>query len=328
MRWLERLPGSFGLTALALFLAQSLLAHVAAWLTGWLPAFTFSPLGLIFALWLWGPLAIMWHLNGVAREALASFSRLLDLDAAQLTRLEYEFTTMPSRPVLVSGLFWAAFYVLLTVLVWDTIYAGYGITGWGAAIAVLQGLISFLVGSAIYYHSLRQLRLVNRTVKLVTRLDLFQLDPVYAFSRLTARTGVSWMLLLSLTLLMYPLRLANGPVLALLIVQLLLAVAAFVLPLRFVNQRLVGEKRRLLAEHGRRVEATLAGLHRTLDADAPGDTGPFNDALAALEAELTVLTRIPTWPWRGGTLTAFLSAIALPIILFLLQAAIERWLSG
>lgn len=38
-------------------------------------------------------------------------------------------------------------------------------------------------------------------------------------------------------------------------------------------------------------------------------------------------TGSPTWPWRSGKLTGFLSALVLPILLFVIQLGIQKWLS-
>jgi hypothetical protein len=170
------------------------------------------------------------------------------------------------------------------------------------------------------------LLLVNRTVKQVRHFDLFHLEPVYAFSRLTARTGISWMLLLSLTMILFPLRLAGIALLGIFSVQIVLAVAAFVLPLWFVHQRLVAETRKIINDHNLLVQSVIERLHHALEKNEKEDVSHFSNALTALGAEREVLNAIPTWPWRAGTVTGFVSAIILPIVLFLVQLAIQKML--
>jgi tetrahydromethanopterin S-methyltransferase subunit F len=328
MDFVERLPIPYGLTYLLFFILQSFIFQIIGWMTGWLPVYTFSPLVLLFPLWLWGPLAIMTYLDSVSLKALAGFSPLLDIQPESMRRLKYEFTTMPARSVIISSVIWGCIYFIFTYVTFDTVYPAYGFGTLITAIVIIEGLISFLAGSAIYYHSIRQLRLVNRTVKMVKQLDLFRLDPVYAFSVVTSRTGLAYLILLSLTLLMIPIQMAFLPTLIMLILQVLLAAAAFTLPLGIVNHRLVTEKRRLLAELNQRLESTLERLHRCLDENKLGEVDQLNSAMTALNAEREVLTRIPTWPWRAGTITGFLSAIVLPIILFLMQLVIGKWFGG
>jgi hypothetical protein len=326
MKFVERQPIPYWLTYLILFILQGTLAHLLAWIDGWLPAFTFSPIAFLFPLWQWIPFAIMTYLNRASLRALSSFSSLMHVDEGTLAKLRVEFTTMPSRGVILSGVVWSVIYIFLTYLAFNAIYVAFGLGKFFSVFLIVEGLIAYATGSAIYYHSLRQLRLVNSTMRMVRQFSLFQLNPVYAFSLVTSQTAVAWMLLLSLTLLLFPLKLADVPILMILALQVALAIAAFIFPLWFVHRRLVFQKRTLLAEHNLRAGSMLDQLHRCLDENKLDQAGQLNSSLNALNIERSILTGIPTWPWRTGTLTAFLSAIVLPIILFLVQIAIKGWL--
>jgi hypothetical protein len=328
LRFIQRLPIPYWMTYLLLFILESILNHVLAWIDGWLPAFNFNTLLLLFPLWQWGTLASITYLNHTSETTLSNFRPLLDKDNDAVDKLKYEFTTMPIPGVILNGLLWIVGYLLLTYLSYDAFYVRYGLGNFFKVFNILEGLICFAIGSVIYYHSIRQLRLVNRTVKLVKRFNLFNLQPVYAFSRLTSRTGISWMFLLVLTLLMFPLDLAKGLALVVLVLQVVMALAAFVLPLRLVNYHLASEKRRLLAENRRRIEAALAKLHERLDQNELSEMGLLNQAIIGLNSEREILSKISIWPWRTDTLTGFLSAIGLPIILLLIQIAIKKWFGG
>jgi hypothetical protein len=327
MQAIERLPIPFGLTYAAIFLLESSLLLIAAWVDGSLPAFSIDPIFLIYPAWLCGPLFIMTHLNSVSRQALSNFRPLLAIPDSSVKRLEYEFTSMPASKVVLHSLAWTAFYLIFTYAALRRMYGALGFGQLASSAAFVAGFASFFVGSAIYYHTIRQLRLVHRTVTSVKEFDLFRLDPVYAFSSLTSRTAIAWVLLLTITLVLFPISLAPGPSLALLVTQLLLAIAAFVLPIRFVNTGLVAAKRRLLAELDARLKATLARLHRCLDENALEGVPHLNGAIAGLAAERDLLSKIPTWPWRPGTFAGFLSIIVLPIALFVVQLLLSRWLA-
>jgi Na+/pantothenate symporter len=173
---------------------------------------------------------------------------------------------MPARGVIISGALDHRHIVFTSLAL--RMYAAYGFGRLAEVTNIVRGWVSFFIGSAFYYHTIRQLILVNRTVRMVRQFDLFQLEPVYAFSALTSRTAVAWVILISSTLFTAPIQAAPFPTLALLVVQLALGIAAFVLPLRTVNSHLVGEKRRLLAELDLRVKKTLASLHRCFDDNA------------------------------------------------------------
>ncbi len=327
MDWVEQLPIPYWLAYLALFCLHGLFNNVFDWVDGTFPAFTFSSGNLVWPLWLWAPLALMTHLDLTALQAVSSFGPLLDLTPEGLQRLKYELTTMPARSVIISGFIFTCVYAMLMYLLIPA-YVARGFRTLGITHTILDGWVGYTIGTVIFYHTIRQLRLVHTTVKSVKQFNLFRLDPVYAFSVLTSRTGMALVFLYVLNVLFTPSSYLANPLVHFIppILMLVLALAAFALPLWVVHQRLVLEKRRLLAEHDQRVESTLARLHEHLDNNEPGRLDQLDHALSGLRAEHDVLVNIPTWPWRAGLFTGFLSVIVLPMVIFIIQLGIERWL--
>ena len=105
----------------------------------------------------------------------------------------------------------------------------------------------------------------------------------------------------------------------------LLAVAVFLLPLLGLHQLLVREKERLQAEANSRLQAHIQQLHRRIDACQLEDADAVNKHMSSLALEMEILAKLPTWPWQPGTLNLILTAVFLPIILWLLQQLLERW---
>jgi hypothetical protein len=324
--FVRRQPLPYWLTYFLLFLIESAVLHVFSWLDGWLPIYGVSPILFLFPLWLWGSLAIVTYLDLLALRTISEFDPLLQVSTETKIQLKYEFTTMPARSVLLNAIGWAVVYLLSWFPGFAPAVAVFSLGPLATAASFVAGFVSFSVGSVIYYHSIRQLWLVSRTVQMVSQFDLFQLDPAYSFSVLTSRTGISWVVLLTLSLLLFPLKLGGMTELFYLIVQLALALGAFFLPLRFVNRRLVLEKRGQLAELDQRTKATLARLHQQIDENDLQQVPRLNDVLKGLTTEREILAKIPTWPWRPGLFAGFLSVIVVPIILFLLQYGLSQWL--
>lgn len=326
--FIQRLPIPYGLTYLLLFLVQSAVVLVVSWIDGWLPAYQFDPVVLAFPLWLWGPLAFMTYLDALSLRVLSEFTPMLDIAAETKRQLEYEFTTMPARRVSISIVAWSGLFLLFWAITFAPTFAAYGAGVLATWAFIFVGFVSFAVGGVIYYHTIRQLRLVGRTVRMASQFDLFALDPIYSFSVLTSRTGMAWVALFTLTLLTWPLVSGGIAELFLLILQIALAMGTFILPLRFVNRRLVVEKRRQLAELDQRVKATLVRLHHHVDNHSLQEISMLNDALKGLMTEREILARIPTWPWRPGLFAGFVSIIVLPVVLFVIQFALGRWLAA
>jgi hypothetical protein len=107
-----------------------------------------------------------------------------------------------------------------------------------------------------------------------------------------------------------------------------LALVAFVWPLLGIHHLLVAEKARLLDECRRRLEASFVELHRRLDAGEIEGMSEFNMAIGSLEMEHVALKRIPTWPWQPETLSLLITALALPLGLWILQYVLQSFLGS
>ena len=109
-----------------------------------------------------------------------------------------------------------------------------------------------------------------------------------------------------------------------LVVPPVIATIAFVLPLTGAHARLVDQKELLRDEAERRLEATLGELNRDVDARDLTRADGLNKTLASLVVQRDILAKLPTWPWSTATLRTFVSALLLPMALFLLQQALSR----
>lgn len=102
------------------------------------------------------------------------------------------------------------------------------------------------------------------------------------------------------------------------------AAAVFVVPLRGMQRRILAEKRRLQAEVGFRLEATIEAVHRAVDEGDLPAAAKMHDALGVLLMERDMVDKLPTLPWRPGTLGGVASAIALPLGLFVATRFLDR----
>ncbi len=50
----------------------------------------------------------------------------------------------------------------------------------------------------------------------------------------------------------------------------------------------------------------------------------LNKALGTMLQQRDVVARLPTWPWSAGTLRAFVTAILLPLGLFIVQRVLSQ----
>jgi hypothetical protein len=86
------------------------------------------------------------------------------------------------------------------------------------------------------------------------------------------------------------------------------SIVTFMWPLLGVHARLVKEKQRLLRESSQLLEAMIVELHSRVKAGELHSRDELHVFISSLENEQSMLTRIPTWPWRPGTLRGFARA--------------------
>jgi hypothetical protein len=327
IEWIDRMPGSNPVYGLGLLVVQLAWIQAALWSTGRLPVGSFD-LDRVFMVvvapyLLW----VRFHLDRVAGAALDTFRPVLVVGDAEFHRLRYELTTLPARTTwIITGAVVVAFSVNVALLPrW--IVEQYGPSRLEAVLTVGPVAVFTLTAAALAMaQAIRQLWMVDRLHRLAARINLFRAKPLYAFSGLAARTGASFALLAYYMRAMRPDMVHESPaVQALLVAMIPTAVACFVLPLRSMHLRLVAEKERLLADAAARYEGLLARLHERVDRGDLTDADKLNTQMTSVVAEREALARISTWPWETATLTGFVTALVLPVLLWLLQRVLERF---
>jgi hypothetical protein len=329
--WLDRLMGAveslpmpFWLTYLLLGLAECLALQLVLWLGEPATRFVWRSETALFPLWTWGVLALITHLNHEAIKALRNFRPLLPDEDVDMQLLKYEITTMPARTVLLGAPLWLAVFALIAMT--NATIQEHRANPIVFPVSLIAGAAAFLIGSGIYVHSVHQLRMVNRLYHRMRKINMFHLFPVYSFSGLTAQTAVGYITLILVTQLLYPHGWGDLDILVLNLGQILLAVAVFILPLSHAHTRLVNGKQRLQAEAAQRMETALQRLHAAVDEENVAALDGLNKIVAAVSNERDMLAKIPTWPWQPGTLRTVASVMLVPVLLFLIQAILRRWL--
>ena len=80
----------------------------------------------------------------------------------------------------------------------------------------------------------------------------------------------------------------------------------------------------MLDEANQRFEAAIVELHRRVDEGQLEGMLDLNQAISALEVEQKTLERIPTWPWQPDTARWLITALLLPMVLWVIQFVLQR----
>ena len=263
--------------------------------------------------------------NRQAAEAIDTARPLLTLSETDTERVRYGLTTLPAGPTVLAALGGLISLALLTIVQPADTFAVLGVMTSPATAAVewtFQALTWSGVGVTAYA-IVRQMRLVYAVTTGHTRISLFALGPIYAFSRLTATHAVFTTTVVALSSLALS-RLAatpqwvvfgGGP--------LLLAAATFVVPLWGAHRLIAEEKERSEARIGATLER-LAGDYqaRVERSELDGIDAPKK----AIEGTIIIrgqIRAVSTWPWQPATLSGVVSVLLAPLVIWLITRGLE-----
>jgi hypothetical protein len=264
----------------------------------------------------------------IGARSVSTVRPLLTLDDDDIESYRRRMLRMPAAPAIGAGIAGILALAFLTVVQPADTYAVLGTMTSPLTAAVEWTwlvLIWFGVGTTTFL-IVRQMALVWELTTRHTRIELFSLGPIYAFSRLTAAHAVftaAAVVVASLALS----RLAGTVQWAAFAgAALLMAGAAFVVPLWGARRLIAREKRRREDDLGRTIDAVVSPLR---DRAERAELAGMEDLKAALEG--LVLAReqiraVSAWPWRPETLRGVVSALLAPLAIWLVTRLAETFL--
>ncbi len=323
--WVDTLPGPRWVFYLGLFILIGLLFNVTVWIEGSLPWGTFNLLASIGGIWAIESLFYSHYLISSSKKALNEFRPLLDISPAEFDKKCFEFVNVPLKKAII-------WYVL-----------GVAMGAWGAT--VLESFIASsphtyyvprfflmfmaIIGTGLFmeftYRVIYQLIFVRKLYASISKIKFHEMNPIYALSKFTAKCGLVILLFLYVNPIYV---MAPGIVNETFFITIwgplsLVPLAAFILPLLEVNQAISTEKEHLLNEIGVRIENAKQELYKRLDSNEYQDMVQFQRGIMALFSFRDDVENTPTWPWKPETLRWLLTALILPLGLWIIQYLIQ-----
>jgi hypothetical protein len=287
--------------------------------TGILPVILFNGFFTPFLL------GLIYLLDGQAVIALNSMRSVLDINQSEFHQIQFKLSNMPPLIPLLAGSA-ALLVVFLMESAW-TVPVRYsaleGLPVFTAVFHLVDKSSAFLFGAFIY-HTIRQLSLVNTIHASHVQVNPFNLGPLRSFSRLTASTAVGLVAGVYGWMLINPDLWADPLILGFAVVITILAITVFVWPLYGIHRRMEEAKEKALRETGLRFEAIFSKFNQRLREEDYPAIQALNGTISSLEIQHRRVRAISTWPWRPETARFALTAIALPLILMVLQFLAER----
>jgi hypothetical protein len=319
-----RLPGIPAIWWVALFVLMTLLPASLLWATGAQPAGTIDSRLWVAALLGASGVALRNMLDGTARRAFREFMPALGAEHDP-EELESALVSLPDR-VAIPAI--AVAEVVITIGYFSDPNETAHILSRPfveQAVVLSTNWLAIAIAGVLLVGLFRQLAAVSRLHRLAV-VDLFDPGPAHAFARLTSATAIGVMLFTAVVLA--DPAAANDTILFGLQagILLLIAGAAFGLPLRGMHDRLAAEKATLLRAVNGRIKVTTGRVHAAVDADERSAGSGLHDHLASLIAERELIAKLSTWPWGAGTIRGLGSALLVPIVVWAITRALERYL--
>jgi hypothetical protein len=336
--WVDRMDDWFGtlpvprwLIYLTLMATLVLVNTLFKWWDGVYPFGAFLPFHVVVTAYTAWYFALVSYLDHIALQAIERFRPAFRGDTANYETFKYRLTTMPALPTLLvsmAGALWGTMIVAgasqgiflsdATMILRSpsSLWFEYFI-----AITVNIGLFIFV------YHAVHQLRVVNTIHTSHTNVDLFQPGPLRAFSWLTAQIAACGILTAYVWFLSESDLTGNVVSVSVFVTLNILGVVTFIAPLFGIHRMLENEKATALCRASERLHIVLSDLHSHIDKRSYTELDPVNKAIVGIKEEIALLEKVATWPWKPETVRLLITAILLPIVLWLVIRALERLLN-
>jgi hypothetical protein len=257
----------------------------------------------------------------LASRALTTARPLLVLDDESVEEWRYRATTLPRVPALISAALGLAALVVLTLSQPADTFQVLGVMT-STPTSAVEWSLQFLVWTGVGPTALmilRQMSLVGNLTARHTRIDLFALGPIYAYSRVTAAHAiftvaivvVATLALSSIAATIQWIVVAGG--------ALLVAASAFVVPLWGVHRLIQREKQRRDDQLTKVANSFMADLEARI---ARNELSELDDVKAGLDGTLLIRDQVRStsaWPWRTDTAGAVVSVLLAPILVYLIS---------
>jgi hypothetical protein len=326
--FLRRLPIPLWLSILLLYILTALCFHAAAWIDGVIPVGGLNADFLFNSFWGVTSLTFFFFLDTASNNALDKFSVTVPGKKNEIELLRYKMTTMPAEIAL-------AFTLVMILGLGFGFYADPNFLYGGMhspvsyVLVVPLAILSYAFAPLQIYQGFRVLNAVRASYRLVGEVNLFELQPLYAFTGVTMTSGFFWLLIMNMNILSnYILVEATESsfILSIIFVTPLIPLAflSFLYPLWGIHRRIQNKKETALRDNGRQIEKAHATLYKHLNKNDHKKSNDLEKSLSSLYKMREQIERVPTWPWNPGTFRNFLSAVFLPLGLWALQQVLVR----
>jgi hypothetical protein len=324
--WLDRMPGPIWITYVSFALLLFVLGVLIQILEGSNQSVTFHPIINIALFQIAYVLSLLSFLDKQALNALVKISPILKLNESKVETLKFRLVTLPSQPMTLLTILAMFLFLGLGIAMLNAvdIQSGHsplfqrmmpisktptGFFFWGI------WTLLWVINTIFIYHTIHQLKTIDHIYKHHTKIDLFRQSELFAFSRLSAYTGIGFVIT-------SPVWLAIDSGIMNILINLVFSIVAmiiFVAPLMGVHGLLKDQKDELIKDSLSKKADLIRDLYARMEEKDLDHIEDYDRALSSLKNAHDEIEQISTWPWQTTTLRQLLGAILLPITIWMVQ---------
>ncbi|QYK50344.1 MAG: hypothetical protein KF701_08070 [Anaerolineales bacterium] len=314
--WVNSLKMAPVLFYILLYLLIVLAIHVALWLEGGLDFGAVETRVFFDVIWFPLGMGYIHFMERVAQRSVEEIRPALGVSAAEFDLIRYRFTTLPFWPILIITVLGLVFGMYFAFQAGSTDNVS----------SILWGFTSGLGYTLLpiwLYTAYRHVSQIDDLYTKVTKLNLFNLQPLYGLARVAMVVGIFLVVLVNINFLSetYFGSVTQTPemIFFLSMVGIVASVAVFVIPVLGIHRKIEKDKTSLLAENAEQIDSLRREIQGDMEKRSFKNIDGLEKGLSALLKVRESISAIPTWPWSPGTFGKFASAIVLPLIVWLLQ---------
>lgn len=323
--WIRRLPMPSWVSYLIFFVVYAaIFGYFSRRLAGVLPESGLSAFDIYDILS--GPimvtaiLALYQHFEGEVGLAIEESKSLLGLLKEKMEKLSYEFAVFPAIPFLVFSI---VFFLVGTAAALDE----YRFTEVGFRHIPL--LMDFGMGSVfLFTFALLLGRFILKIRNLfseLVNLDLYDLSSIYELPSVAAKAGLFYLPIWYVNLAFNLETAISAPIfLAVTSFASLIPMAAFLYPFGALSRRLAVQKKEEIAKVSLQLKQAYGQVSKDIDKGRLAKMADMQAAISNLNSHKDFLDSISAWPWKQGTFRLTLTAVFLPIVVWLMQQILDR----
>lgn len=321
----HRLPVPSLLVYILIYLGVIILNHLIPWLEGKLPWGKIDGTQFINSIWLLVALIAFDYFISLSKTSVAKFRPALEVDDQEYKQMSYRLATLSAH----SGWFItiATFLITFGIVPQIASIPLYLQSGFTRFVYLFSSALEVSFTFSFYWFLYHALRTISQLYTRLGAMNLFHLEPLYGLAGFTSRAGIFFVIN---TTMIYLLNIVftETPQLATSVlfgsISTVLALASFILPLGRLHARVQTEKERVSHENNQNLKKAYLELQDRINQKNTTGMADFRSGLLALLDLRQEIKKIPTWPWDSATLRGFITALFVPLAVWLIQQVLIR----